>query len=417
MRIALVTPHAAPMGPDAVPGRRPRVIALAQALAHLGHEVSVYARQDAVSLPPTLTVEPGVRIEHIPAGPKRRLATDELAPYVRQFGDHLGARWREDPPEIVHAYSWPSGLAALAGTRGMDVPVVQTFGSVGAPAGRYRIRQPCEPLARLRLKASIARNVHAMLARSSQEMRELTALGVPRSSVHVVPWGVDTAHFCPDGPAVPRGGEVHRLLACWPMTGQHGLGLVIRALRDVPGTELVIAGGPPSRQLAKSKLHRELNQLAGKVGVAGRVTFSGAVSWEELPALLRSGDLMVSAAWEGLFDPAALQAMACGTPVVAPPAGFYADAVIDETTGLLVPPARPALLARRIRRLLASPLQLEAFGIAAADRARSRYSWDRIGREIVHVYQRCLPQPVTAGAPAEDAEEAEPVEGLALAAR
>jgi glycosyltransferase involved in cell wall biosynthesis len=87
----------------------------------------------------------------------------------------------------------------------------------------------------------------------------------------------------------------------------------------------------------------------------------------------------------------ALQAMACGTPVAAPAQGVVGDAVIDGTTGILVPPGQPSVLARRIRHLLASPLQLDAFSVAAVDRARSRYSWDRIGRETVRAYERCLP--------------------------
>jgi glycosyltransferase involved in cell wall biosynthesis len=81
--------------------------------------------------------------------------------------------------------------------------------------------------------------------------------------------------------------------------------------------------------------------------------------------------------------------MACGTPVAATAAGSLSEAVIDSVTGVLVPPARPGLLARELRRLLASPLRLEGYGIAAADRARARYSWDRISRETLAVYQRC----------------------------
>jgi glycosyltransferase involved in cell wall biosynthesis len=82
----------------------------------------------------------------------------------------------------------------------------------------------------------------------------------------------------------------------------------------------------------------------------------------------------------------AIQAMACGTPVVAATSGAERDAVIDSTTGLLMPSRQPAQLALRIRRLLANSLQLEAYGMAAADRARSRYSWERIGRETLTAY-------------------------------
>ena len=86
----------------------------------------------------------------------------------------------------------------------------------------------------------------------------------------------------------------------------------------------------------------------------------------------------------------ALQAMACGTPVVATPVGGQIDAVIDGTTGILVPPGRPALLAHRIRQLLAHPILLEAYSMAAADRARSRYSWGRIAHETLAVYGTAL---------------------------
>jgi len=85
-----------------------------------------------------------------------------------------------------------------------------------------------------------------------------------------------------------------------------------------------------------------------------------------------------------------LEAMACGTPVVATAVGGQVDAVVDGTTGILVPPGRPALLAHRIRQLLSHPMLLEAFSVAAADRARSRYSWDRIAHETLAVYDSAL---------------------------
>ncbi len=390
MRIAIVTPHGAPPGCDPEPGQGPHVIPLARALAGLGQDVTVYARRDSPGLPPEVTAAPGLTIEHVPAGPAARLGADDLAPHIRSFGDHLARHWRQHPPEVVHAYSWPSGLAALAGARDLGVPVVQTFHSLDGVSGRHRLLPGREPLSRARLKACLARSVHAVLARSSEELRYLARVGVPRASIHVVPWGVDTGHFTPDGPAAKRAGRP-RLLTPWPAPGPSGASVVIRALAGIPQAELVVAGGPPRGQITRNKVYRNLVWLAEKLRVDDRLSFTGGISWQDLPALLRSADLAVTMSWEGLYDAAALQAMACGTPAVAPAAGFYPDAVIDGTTGILVPPGRPSLLARRIRGLLASPLHVEAFGIAAADRAHSRYSWDRIGRETVRAYQRCLP--------------------------
>ncbi len=103
--------------------------------------------------------------------------------------------------------------------------------------------------------------------------------------------------------------------------------------------------------------------------------------------------------------------MACGTPVIAQAVGAYADAVVDGTTGLLLPPGRPEVLVKRLREALAMPMKLTAFGIAAADRARSRYPWERIATETVAAYERCIaaaglqvrpatPLPARRGAPA-----------------
>lgn len=440
MRIALVAPHAALPGSQAT-GRGHRVTSLAQALARLGHSVTVYAREDSAALPGRAEVAQGVTIEHVPAGPPTRLSADEVAPHLRAFSDQLARRWQQEPPDIAHAHFWTSGLAALAGVRGLDVPVVQTFHSLGIPhapgtvkavgtqpargsrgrhapgttrlpgtaragaasaAGARRHHRPesARQLARIRLEVCLARNVSAVLATSSEEMSKLAGLGVPRASMRVVPWGVDTGRFAPEGPVAVRNGRPRLLAVRQPSgpdgpgeqdEGPDGLDVVIRALAEVPAAELLIASGPSGRPRGGDPVRKVLLALAKDLGVAERVTFTGEVSWEDLPALLRSADLLVSGAWDEPFGTVALQAMACGTPVAAPALGVCQDAVIDGTTGILVPPGQPSLLARRIRHLLASPVQLDAFGIAAVDRARSRYSWDRIGRETVRAYERCLP--------------------------
>jgi glycosyltransferase involved in cell wall biosynthesis len=216
---------------------------------------------------------------------------------------------------------------------------------------------------------------------------------VPRTSVTVVPFGVDNDEFVPEGPVAKRNGR-SRLLAVVPsdltMAQQQGLGVLVRMLARVPGAELVVAGGPARSQLTKEPAYRDLIRLAERFGVADRLVFTGKVAADGLPPLLRSADLLVSAA---PYDPAggvAIAAMACGTPVAACAADGLTDAVLDGTTGVLVPPGRPDLLAQRVRLLLASPLRLEAFGIAAADRARARYSFDRISRETLAAYERCL---------------------------
>jgi D-inositol-3-phosphate glycosyltransferase len=390
MRIALVAHHGSPLtqatGQESVP-QAASIAAHAQALANLGHRVTIYARRDARGLPGSAILAPRVTVEHVAAGPLAPLAADELAEHVAPFGDYLAQRWHRNQPDVVHAYFWTSGLAALAAIRGLDVPLVQTFGTLGA-AHRRSSPSPAQER-RIRMEACIARSAHAVLAGTSAEAAELVRMGVPRASVAVVPCGVDTDEFTPEGRVAKRNGRP-RLLAVAPLRKDQGLDVLVRVLARVPGAELVIAGGPARAQLSKDEVYQELVRQAERFGVADRLSFTGKVAAGGLPALLRSADLLVSAATDDPLGAVAIAAMACGTPVAAGAVGGLRDAVLDGTTGVLVPPDRPDMLARRVRLLLASPLRVEAFGIAAADRATARYSWDRISRETLAAYERCL---------------------------
>jgi glycosyltransferase involved in cell wall biosynthesis len=404
MRIALVAPQSSSSRSRDAAGPGQRVSSLAEALAGLGHQVTVYAPKDSPALPGKATLASGATVEHLPAGPHGPASSDGAGLDIPAFSDHLARRWRKDPPDIAHAHFWTSGLAALAGARGLNLPVVQTFHSLGPlphRAGQARGTRPARTrgrqpdtrhhLARVKLEVCLARNASAVLATSSEQMTKLATLGVPRASIRVVPWGVDTGKFVPEGPVAKRNGQSRLLAVRQSAADDDGLDIVIRALAEVPGAELVIAGGPSGSGPDADPANQDLARLARDLGVADRITFTGDVSRTHLPALLRSADLLVSGAWEDPFGTVALQAMACGTPVAASAEGMVGDAVIDGTTGILVPPGQPSVLARRIRHLLTSPLQMDAFSIAAVDRARSRYSWDRIGRETVRAYERCLP--------------------------
>jgi glycosyltransferase involved in cell wall biosynthesis len=193
------------------------------------------------------------------------------------------------------------------------------------------------------------------------------------------------------------GGEQRRLVTVTGLA-EH-VGIAIRALPRLPGTELVIAGGPGKDVLGGDDDYLTLAALAKAEGVEDRVTFTGHVDRGARPALLRSADLLVSTSPYEPNGMAVLEAMACGLPVVACAAGgALADIVIDGTTGLLLPPGRPALLADRIRRLSGHPMLLSGMRLAAADRARSRYSWPRIAAETLAVYEQ-----VTASVPSEAA--------------
>jgi glycosyltransferase involved in cell wall biosynthesis len=397
MKIALVAQHTTPIDhrDTRQDPERARLRQLSRSLADDGHHVTLYCQKTDPSLPDRAKLGDGVRVEHIgPPGPddaagEWRPTERDLLALVPTFSGTLRDRLRHDRPDVVHAVRWTSGLAALAAARGLDLPIVQSFQSLGIAERRHLRVLPDAGAERMRLEPAIGRSVTAVLAGSTDEESDLARLGVPRRSIKIVPDGVDTIEFVPEGRIAARNGRP-RLVTIVNLAPGDGIDTLLRAMEKVPGAELIVAGGPPRGELPGHSEHSRLSALAGSLGIADRVMFTGQVSRKALPPLLRSADLYVATCE---YEPSAmlsLQAMACGTPVVAPAVGGHLDTVIDRTTGVLVPPGRPALLAQQIRQLLAHPMMLEAYSVAAADRAQSRFSWDRIAQETLAVYDRAL---------------------------
>ncbi|MGE5287642.1 MAG: glycosyltransferase [Micromonosporaceae bacterium] len=410
MKIALVSAHVSPLAPAGTGpgGQNIHVAGLARELGRRGHEVTIYTRKDSGSLPHSVATGPRVTVEHVPAGPPRPLPPGKELSCMAQFGAYLADRWLREPPDVTHAHSLSSGLAALTGTRDLGLPVVQTFHGLAVAAQRWTARgRGTGPgaaggaeagagadgaaaggtAARIRLEVAIARDADAVLATSSDEAFQLTRLGVPRTSVAVVPSGVATDRFTPEGPAARRG-DMHRLVTVGPLARESGFEEILRALPSVPDCELLIAGGPAKPQLRRDREYRRLARLASQLKVADRVKFCGRVAHQEMPALLRSADLVVSVPWYNSSGRVLLEAMACGTPVVASAVGGHIDTVVDGTTGVFISRVEPTVLAGRIRDLLATPMLRQGYGIAGADRARARYSWQRIGQETLAAYDR-----------------------------
>lgn len=375
MRIALITAQ----GQNLNAAQPPAPGLLARALASQGHRVTVYARNEQPNGPRTAILGRGLSVEYIQAGPARPLSDEEAARQMPVFAARLADRWRTRRPDIVHAFCWVSGLAALGAARELPVPVVQTFESGQMSAGRAR------------LEPSICRSAAAVLVSSAAGAAQLARFAVPRAAIRVIPQGVDTEVFTPDGDRARRTSRA-RIVTVATDGRAAGLTTIVQALSQVPGAELVVVGGRDGRHLPRSGPFRGAAQLASALRVRSRVTFAGEIGADRLPALLRSADVLVSAPPSEPSGAAVVQAMACGTPVVVSAVGAHLDAVIDGVTGLLIPPAQPAVLARRLRQLLAAPALRQAYGIAAADRARSRYSWERIASETLAAYQNCRPE-------------------------
>ncbi|MBC3193026.1 glycosyltransferase [Pseudonocardia sp. C8] len=334
MRIAIVRTPGAPAGCGAA--------LTASALAAAGHRVRIVT--DAPGAPELVAP---------PDGPGT-LRIDDPA------GD-MAAAWADEPPEVVHAIGPVAGCAAAA--TGLPLVVACPVDDTGMPAGA-----PAPGAARV-------------LASSEDQHAVLLRAGVPRARLRLVPAGVDTGTFTPDGPALAR--RTHpRLVTVGSLATGAGADAAIRALARIPAAELLVGGGAAGDDPDRARLFA----IAREAGVAGRVRFLGPVGHAALPRLLRSADVVVTAPEHDIPAGPVLQAMACARPVVATAVGGLRDAVVDRVTGGHVRPGHPDELAAAVREILTDEALRIGYGVAGRDRAVSRFDVARIAEALTRIY-------------------------------
>ncbi|MEV0349657.1 glycosyltransferase [Nonomuraea sp. NPDC050680] len=387
MNVDLISEHADPLaaiGSVDSGGQNVYVAALAVALGERGHTVVVHTRRSDPAQPDSVPLAPGVTVEYVTAGPAVPIPKDELPLYMPEFTDRLADRWAVRRPDVAHAHFWMSGQAALQATE--DVPVVQTFHALGTVKRRWQGPSDTSPAHRLATEREIGAHADRVIATCGDEVNELRAMGVPEQRVAVVPCGVDLTEFCPRGPVAPRvavGARRPMVLSIGRQVPRKGVDTVIQAMRGLSGADLVIAGGQRDGEEAA-----RLRDLAAAYGVGERVHVIGSVSRERVPALMRSADVVVCVPWYEPFGMVAVEAMACGVPVVASAVGGHLDTVAG--CGLLVPPRRPRALARALRNVLADEDRRRALGAAGARRAQERYGWASVAQQTEAVYTQVI---------------------------
>jgi D-inositol-3-phosphate glycosyltransferase len=356
-------------------------------LLRAGHDVRVFTRADGSGVG---RLNNGVAVVQIPAGAPATTAEHERLADAEAFGGRLASAWRDGGwrPDLVHAHYWLSGVAATAAGRTAQVPVAMTFHEL--EASRRRQLGDAGPPGRVDVERRLGRAADRVFAQSRAESDELVRLGVARQAVAVIPAGVDPDRFSP-APATGRTAAAavpRRIVTVGTSAGLHrhkGFADVVRALPRLPGTELVIIGGgvasddPPARRL---------RELARVCRVLDRVHLVGGVPHEQMPGWYRSAALVMCASWYEPVGMAAVEAMACGVPVVATAVGGLRDAVVDKVTGELVPPGEPVALARAARAVLGDPVRRLGYAAAARDRASQCYAWERVAPRLEAEYRR-----------------------------
>jgi glycosyltransferase involved in cell wall biosynthesis len=263
----MVSEHASPLavlgGVDAG-GQNVHVAALATALAERGDEVVVHTRRDEAKLPRRVTLAPGVEVDHVDAGPPSEVPKDELLPYMAAFADDLREQWSEDRPDVVHSHFWMSAVAALGAAAPLGIPVVHTFHALGTVKRRHQGEHDTSPPSGT---GSSARSVRARAPDRRHLLRTRSS-----SSSAWAPTGA-ASPSCPAAwiaTASSRTGRLRaaparppRIVAACRLVTRKGIADAVRALAELPDTELHVAGGPDASQLALDPEAQRLVALAG----------------------------------------------------------------------------------------------------------------------------------------------------------
>ena len=312
-----------------------------------------------------------------------------VAAGLRDFARFLYECWRDDRPDVVHAGSWIYGVAAQLAADRHRLPTVQSLPTLSHVA-QQRQQRTLGPPARSRFERLLARSAARVVASCTDDVSELARLGCPTPRLSVLRRGVDLDLFDTAGPVAVRG-EARRIVAIGSnLLSYKGFDDVVVALPRLRDTELILVGGPRAGHLADDQDVARLRGLATAYGVAGKVHFTGVLPWSRIPPLLRSADVLACPSWYESCGSPVVEAMACGVPIVASDAGSMRDTVIDQVTGILVPPRDPARLTLALHDVLGAGALRAGMGLAGRTRAQACFGWNRIASEATTIYAHAM---------------------------
>jgi glycosyltransferase involved in cell wall biosynthesis len=392
VKVALVGPHAEVDVDGCVhEGTNParRVSGLAGSLARQGHAVTVFTRRAHSGQPDECTTSSGYLVKPLTAGEVAAEHPDDELPFMGELAQRLDASWTLARPDVVHADWWTYGIAAQLAANHHDVPTVHTFTAIGSVQQRRQNRDVGSEN-RLRMEKVLARNGSWVTASCSEDVDELVRFGRPRGRMSILGRGVDTDAFSVEGPVASRTDRPRVIVVARNLLPHKNIEPLIRAMAAVSDAELLVIGGPPRAELGRDAEACRLQRVAVEGGLADRVHFTGAVSPADMPAFMRSADVLVCPSAYEPFGVPVVEAMACGVPVVASSVGGMVDTVVHEVTGLLVSSVTPRTLGLAIRNVLRQGVLRRGMGLAGRARASSRYGLERVARDTEVIYDRLL---------------------------
>lgn len=411
MRVAMISYHTCPLatlGGKDTGGMNVYVRDLTRALGRLGIHVDVFTRSQNEHVPHVLhDLGFGNRVVHVPAGPECPLPRPQLADHIPEFVAHIHqfAADRGIRYDLVHSHYWMSGIAAELLKESWHIPVVQMFHTLGEMKNRVaQSEAEREGAYRLEGERRVLQFADQIIAATPAEQAQLRWLYLADpTKITVVAPGVDTSHFYPipkdearEAAGLPKGERT--ILFVGRLQPLKGVDTLIQAatrlrLRDISAehpVNLVVVGGNAngSGDDTDAELAR-LRALTRDLCMDRMVVFLGQRDQDKLPYYYSAAEVVVMPSHYESFGMVALEAMACGTPVVASQVGGLAYLVQDGVTGFVVPDQDPEALADRLTRLLGDPDLRQQMGQQAASYART-FDWENVAAQIAEVYRSLL---------------------------
>ncbi|HJT37874.1 MAG TPA: D-inositol-3-phosphate glycosyltransferase [Actinomycetota bacterium] len=405
-RVALISVHTCPLDQPGIGdsgGMNVYVRSVARRLAEMGVAVDIFTRWSGKG-ELVREVDPGVRVIHLVAGPDRPVPKEELDEHVCEFmysllrfeSEQAAASGVSSPMyDAVHSHYWLSGRAGRLAAERWNVPLLQSFHTLGRVKNiNLAPGDEPEPASRIAAEERIVEQADCILAPTVEEARDLVRLyGAAPERVRVVTPGVDTDVFTP-GDALHakssvglEGKTVVLFAGRFQLLKSPDLAIqTVACLNELApqlDVTLLMLGGPSGRA---GRRREDLEKLAADLGIADRVVLHDPIPHEQLPDYYRAADAVLVPSRTESFGLVALEASACGTPVVATDVGGLRTAVRHGVTGLLVPGRDPEHFARALAEVLTDRAAARAMGDAGSRYAR-RYDWRRAAADLLAVYE------------------------------
>jgi D-inositol-3-phosphate glycosyltransferase len=391
-RLAVLSLHTSPLvqpGTGDSGGMNVYVRELVSALARAGVPCDVYTRAWSDDLAPVVNVEPGVRVVHIEAGPRAEVAKDELPGVVPAFTHGVVEHIRETGDvDVIHANYWLSGVAGHEAKHELGLPLVSTFHTLARVKVDADVVESAE---RARAESAVIGCSDVILANCEEEASDLREHYSARPErIEIVPPGVEHAFFSPGDQAGARLGVGWQasgpmLLFVGRIQPLKGLDVAVGALAalDDERAQLAVVGGPSGPD-GPAELAYVL-ELAVDLGVRDQIRFVPPQPHHLLSSWYRAADVVLVPSRSESFGLVALEAAACGRPVVASDVGGLRTIVESGRTGYLIDSRDPEAYASKVARLLEQPDLAAAFGLAAAERAAG-FTWSTAAARLRRVY-------------------------------